>query len=72
MVNCVKQGHICPEIYKALDGILFIAEHKKRNEESTKVDKEFVKKRLMPSEIYHILEMCLRLKRQKYFSKSDF
>ena len=28
---------MCPEIYKALEGILFIAEHKKRMEESTKV-----------------------------------
>ncbi|XP_023323772.1 acetylcholine receptor subunit alpha-like [Eurytemora carolleeae] len=28
---------LCPEIYKALEGILFIAEHKKRMEESTKI-----------------------------------
>ena len=32
-----KPGHLCPEIYKALDGILFIAEHKKSQEESNKV-----------------------------------
>ena len=32
-----KSGHLCPEIYKALDVILFIAEHKKSQEESNKV-----------------------------------
>ena len=35
--NFWKPGHLCPEVYKALDGILFIAEHKKSQEESNKV-----------------------------------
>jgi len=35
--NFCKPGHLCPEIYKALDGILFIAEHKKSQEESNKI-----------------------------------
>ena len=33
-----ESHHLCPEILKALDGILFIAEHKKKDEESTKVN----------------------------------
>jgi len=33
----LKARQLCPEIYKALEGILFIAEHKKRSEESTKI-----------------------------------
>ena len=36
-ISFCKPGHLCPEIYKALDGILFIAEHKKNEEESNKV-----------------------------------
>ena len=32
-----KPGHLCPEIYKALDGILFIAETKKQHEEKMRV-----------------------------------
>ena len=33
----VRPNNICPEILKALDGILFIAEHKKKDEKATKV-----------------------------------
>ena len=36
-ISFCKPGHLYPEIYKALDGILFIAEHKKNEEESNKV-----------------------------------
>jgi len=36
-ISFCKPGHLCPEIYKALDGILFIAEHKKNEEESNKI-----------------------------------
>jgi len=32
-----KPSNICPEILKALDGILFIAEHKKKDEKATKI-----------------------------------
>jgi len=32
-----KPGHLCPEIYKALDGILFIAETKKSQEEKMRI-----------------------------------
>lgn len=32
-----KPGHLCPEIYKALDGILFIAETKKQQEEKMRI-----------------------------------
>merc|ERR550532_3567311 len=35
--SCQEAHHLCPEILKALDGILFIAEHKKKDEESTKI-----------------------------------
>ena len=35
-ISC-KPGHLCPEIYKALDGILFIAETKKSQEEKMRV-----------------------------------
>ena len=35
--NGCKPGHLCPEIYKALDGILFIAETKKQHEEKMRV-----------------------------------
>ena len=35
--ECGRRGRLCPEVYTALNGILFIAEHKKRMEESTKV-----------------------------------
>lgn len=35
--GCQETHHLCPEILKALDGILFIAEHKKKDEESTKI-----------------------------------
>jgi len=35
--RCREEHHLCPEILKALDGILFIAEHKKKDEESTKI-----------------------------------
>ena len=34
-----KPGHLCPEIYKALDGILFIAETKKSQEEKMRVSR---------------------------------
>jgi len=36
-VSFCNPGHLCPEIYKALDGILFIAEQKKSQEESNKI-----------------------------------
>ena len=36
--GCGKPGHLCPEIYKALDGILFIAETKKNQEEKMRVN----------------------------------
>ena len=36
-----KPGHLCPEIYKALDGILFIAETKKQQEEKMRVREGF-------------------------------
>lgn len=32
-----KPSNICPEILKALDGILYIAEHKKKDEKATKI-----------------------------------
>lgn len=35
-----KPGHLCPEIYKALDGILFIAETKKSQEEKMRVSRQ--------------------------------
>ena len=34
-------SQICPEVSKALSGVLLIAEQKKRNEEATKVSNEF-------------------------------
>ena len=36
-----RPNNICPEILKALDGILFIAEHKKKDEKATKVNIQF-------------------------------
>ena len=37
MLQYKKDSQYCPEILKALDGILFIAEHKKKAERTMKV-----------------------------------
>ena len=37
MFQYKKDSEYCPEILKALDGILFIAEHKKKAERTMKV-----------------------------------
>lgn len=35
-----NRWHVCPELHKAMDGITYIADQKKKEEESTKVSQE--------------------------------
>lgn len=37
LCNTLHHWHHCPEIYKAIEGIRFIADHTKREEDSTRV-----------------------------------
>lgn len=37
LCNALHHWHHCPELYKAIEGIRFIADHTKREEDSTKV-----------------------------------
>lgn len=34
-----NRWHVCPELHKAMDGITYIADQKKKEEESTKVSR---------------------------------
>lgn len=36
-----NRWHVCPELHKAMDGITYIADQKKKEEESTKVSRSF-------------------------------
>jgi nicotinic acetylcholine receptor len=36
--NCLRnRWHTCPELHKAMDGVTYIADHTKKEEESTRV-----------------------------------
>ena len=38
--NCLRnRWHTCPELHKAMDGVTYIADHTKKEEESTRVSK---------------------------------
>jgi len=37
LCNTLHHWHHCPELYKAIEGIRFIADHTKREEDSTRV-----------------------------------
>lgn len=39
LCNTLHHWHHCPELYKAIEGIRFIADHTKREEDSTRVCK---------------------------------
>ena len=51
--GCGKPGHLCPEIYKALDGILFIAETKKNQEEKMRVNQILINNMTTKDQIKH-------------------
>lgn len=36
-LHALHSWHHCPEVHKAIDGVRFIADHTKREEESTRV-----------------------------------
>jgi hypothetical protein len=39
--NCLRnRWHTCPELHKAMDGVTYIADHTKKEEESTRVSKQ--------------------------------
>lgn len=39
--NCLRnRWHTCPELHKAMDGVTYIADHTKKEEESTRVSRE--------------------------------
>ena len=40
LCNTLHHWHHCPELYKAIEGIRFIADHTKREEDSTRVRKK--------------------------------
>jgi hypothetical protein len=40
--NCLRnRWHTCPELHKAMDGVTYIADHTKKEEESTRVNNNF-------------------------------
>ncbi|XP_035725370.1 acetylcholine receptor subunit alpha-like isoform X1 [Vespa mandarinia] len=41
LCNTLHHWHHCPELYKAIEGIRFIAEHTKREEDSTRVKEDW-------------------------------
>ncbi|XP_012276461.1 acetylcholine receptor subunit alpha-like [Orussus abietinus] len=41
LCNTLNHWHHCPELYKAIEGIRFIADHTKREEDSTRVKEEW-------------------------------
>lgn len=41
LCNTLHHWHHCPEIYKAIEGIRFIADHTKREEDSTRVKEDW-------------------------------
>lgn len=42
--NCLRnRWHTCPELHKAMDGVTYIADHTKKEEESTRVSSGFSK-----------------------------
>ena len=55
--ECGKSSRYCPEVYTAINGILFIAEHKKRMEESTKVTEN---KQKLKGDADKLLQQTLR------------
>lgn len=43
--NCLRnRWHTCPELHKAMDGVTYIADHTKKEEESTRVSLKSFKK----------------------------
>lgn len=58
--NCLRnRWHTCPELHKAMDGVTYIADHTKKEEESTRVSRRRVQKNLLSMEItFKSLSFC--------------
>lgn len=58
-----SRWHACPELHKAMDGVTYIADHTRKEEDSTRVSRKyFIYLHLFPVKFFYVT----------YFNKASF